>query len=942
MPAQHIVSHYDDKLKNGMTTMTLNARENVGFMESPSGTARKRLLSWRGREKPHTGSWCGCMHMGLVFLCFFVFSSPALAAAAIMLTEGYRSYVVGPKVEYLEDAGGRLAIHDVMSPDFTASWRASRDETQNFGYTDSAYWLRFNVKNARNHDDTVFLEIAYPLLSRVELFIPGEAESPSGHRFAGSLLPFGEREINHQNFIFRVPIRAGEEKSLYLRCASKSSMTIPLRLWSNQALIEKIYHEVYGFGLYYGGILILIAFNLFLYLSLRDPSYLLYVLHLACYGMFQLTLNGIAAKYVWPDFTWLNSNILPVFIEGAALSLIWFSQLFLQTAKQLPLLHKALSLQIIVSGLAAVVSFALPYSLSIQLAIVIMITGSIFLLVTAVLCLKSGFKPARLYLLAFAAFLSGVILMGLRSLGVLPANFWTIYGGQLGSGLQMVLLSVALGDRFKFMRDRAEAEIKGLNCQLQANLRSIEKIVEERTEAISAIINNVKSGFLIIDRNLKIEEGFTKSCEHLFGQRLNAGQNLADLLGLRARDKEHFEAAIEQIFDDSLPESVTLEQMPRFVGRQGKTLAFEAAVLRSRTRQVNGILFTITDSTALMEREREVAINNMLLHIVRYKNSFVHFIAAAKDNLASCREGLTQNNDLAVRVALHTVKGNSATYGLTGVRDLVHAIEERKTIMPEDIDRIEDELHSFVKKYESIIQLSWDRSEQLSFDIKKDFLLELHHSTFKHEKYAELAAAVRQWVREAQATPASHYLGPVHELVESLAVRLGKKVTFTLIGEDTLLDFPQQEKIMTNIIHLIRNALDHGIEEDRALIGKPEYGLIQLSIEKFADKFEITVADDGRGIDVSGLEYKALQSGKISSHEMLNLQDPEKVLRILTRGVSSRTVATDISGRGIGMVAIVETLHAIGGTLHIASERSKGCVIKISVPRRSAELALTA
>jgi two-component system chemotaxis sensor kinase CheA len=168
-------------------------------------------------------------------------------------------------------------------------------------------------------------------------------------------------------------------------------------------------------------------------------------------------------------------------------------------------------------------------------------------------------------------------------------------------------------------------------------------------------------------------------------------------------------------------------------------------------------------------------------------------------------------------------------------------------------------------------------------------------------------------------------------LVRDLAERFGKRVRLEMSGEETELDKGLIERIADPLTHLVRNALDHGIEppQERQRQGKPAEGVLSLSATHQAGAIIITVADDGRGIDRAKILAKAHAMGMAADESM---SDQDLYQLIFAPGLSTATQVTDVSGRGVGMDVVKRNVAALGGRIEIESSPERGTSIKVKLP----------
>jgi len=189
-------------------------------------------------------------------------------------------------------------------------------------------------------------------------------------------------------------------------------------------------------------------------------------------------------------------------------------------------------------------------------------------------------------------------------------------------------------------------------------------------------------------------------------------------------------------------------------------------------------------------------------------------------------------------------------------------------------------------------------------------------------------------VMKLRMQPVKKIFSKFPRIVRDLAKKLNKKVNLVLEGEDTEIDRSILDKIEDPLIHLVRNAIDHGIEspEERVMSGKPEVGTIKLSAFQEGDRIIIAIEDDGRGIDVEKVKKKAVEKGLISPEQAENMSDKEAYELLFMPGFSTAEQISDVSGRGVGMDVVASTIHSLRGTIEVESELGKGTKFIMKLP----------
>jgi two-component system chemotaxis sensor kinase CheA len=197
-----------------------------------------------------------------------------------------------------------------------------------------------------------------------------------------------------------------------------------------------------------------------------------------------------------------------------------------------------------------------------------------------------------------------------------------------------------------------------------------------------------------------------------------------------------------------------------------------------------------------------------------------------------------------------------------------------------------------------------------------------------------LLRSLRDEVFKARMLPFSFIAERFPRLVRDLARKQGKEVNFELRGKEIELDRGILEEIAEPIVHILRNAVDHGLEsaDERVMSGKPFDGKITLTVSRDKDHVEIEIADNGRGMDPELLKLKAIEKGVITVDQAAQMTSQEAFQLVCKAGFSTAATVTDISGRGVGMDAVREAVHSLTGVLSIQSEPGQGSRFLMRLP----------
>jgi diguanylate cyclase (GGDEF)-like protein len=312
---------------------------------------------------------------------------------------------------------------------------------------------------------------------------------------------------------------------------------VPQWLITREAFFARTHEAQIGIGLYYGILLALLLFNLTIYLSLREPAYGWYVLYVASFGLVQLNLNGLAFEYLWPNAPNFANLALPLSMAFGLAMMALFARSFLDVKARRPRVNRLFEGFIGFQLLMMAASAILPYRPAILVE-----TASVFLIIPLILMaalslIRSGFRPASYFLLAWAALLIGTVTYALVSFGMLPKLFLTEYGIQIGSALEMTLLSFALAFR-----------IRDLEQDKQRLIRQSRDELEERVERRTLQLNQALAELGAVNRQLhevSRRDGLTgvynrrfleQTLDSLWTRSMDAGESFAVLMF----DLDHF------------------------------------------------------------------------------------------------------------------------------------------------------------------------------------------------------------------------------------------------------------------------------------------------------------------------------------------------------------------------------------------------------------------
>lgn len=422
----------------------------------------------------------------VLFLPALLFCHPngAFATDNCFSLEGDRAAAetLANAVSYYEDKSANQSFADILK-DRSVIWSPLHETIPSFGFSSSAFWLQLNICASKEQSQRAVLEIAYPLLDTIRV-IGRIDQSIVYDVLSGDSFPFAERPVKHRNFVFFLP-ELQKDISLYIRVQTKSAMQIPLQLSTAAEFFVNNQQALLLQGLYFGVILAMVLYNAFLFVVLRERPYLLYVLFTTCYFSFQGVFQGLFQQFLF-DSVWLQEHSLLIF---GFLSII-FANLFAVSFLNLPAKNMLIS-RILrgvgwISGVAAILAAFLPYEIMVKLMLALATPSSLLIMFAGCKLWWTGHLPARIFTVAWSTLLVSFVLASLNKFGIVPRVFWTENILQIGSLLQVILLSIALAERVnEEKRQRILAE--------QHLSTSLEEKVQERTLELNKALKQLEA-----------------------------------------------------------------------------------------------------------------------------------------------------------------------------------------------------------------------------------------------------------------------------------------------------------------------------------------------------------------------------------------------------------------------------------------------------------------
>lgn len=487
----------------------------------------------------------------------------------------------------------------------------------------------------------------------------------------------------------------------------------------------------------------------------------------------------------------------------------------------------------------------------------------------------------------------------------------------LGVSVVAALLAAGFGTVIFLGIRRTMREVTDLN-------QNLEGLVKVRTEALAArerslrlVLDSTGDGIIGVRGDGMLAGDSSAAAARWFGD-ARAGVSAAAYFFPTDEDRQAaFEMGLEQLFSDVFPWDAAVEQLPRSIEREGLFLELSYRQVANDSSDVS-LLVLVRDVTERVQSERAEQDareqQTLVAKLLSDKQGFSAFVADAERLIQSLD---AETDSVTLKRNLHTLKGNVAIYGLASVARACHTVEDRMAEsgdLPDAVDVAA--LAGLFRAKLTSIETFLSSLDESVFEVKSDEHAALVSSLMERKDYQDILRMVEVWTWSRTA----EHLTRLRGQVEHVAKRLGKSVKVEVEHNDLRLPATYLQSFWPTLVHVVRNAVDHGIEDARLRgeRGKPAEGHIMLRTWQTDTQICIEVADDGGGIDVQAVREKALANG-------LEIP-PESQLAelVLADGFSTRSDVTDLSGRGVGLSATAEACRAEGGRLEIHNDVGVG------------------
>jgi signal transduction histidine kinase len=425
-------------------------------------------------------------------LIIFITMSSSFAKKIIQVNSSFSYLDLGNKLTYFEDKNSNLIINDI-SDNKNIRWKQSNKRVPAFGFSQSTYWLKIELDYNQIRDNDWIFEISYPALDYISFYQYTNKLITSYN--TGDKFSFKKRPILHRNFLFPVKLIKNSNNIIYIKIKTSGSFQVPITMWKAKEFHDSEKNKLVLQGIFYGVMIVMIIYNLFIYFSIREINYFWYVLFVTFSTLAHAQLQGVAFQYLWPESIFIQETSINLLIGLSIISAAQFTGNFLNLRYFNKNYYNLINVITVLAVIISILSFILPYNISLQLIIILVVIGATSCIYLGFRTWYIGQKPAKYFTIGWLMFLVGALFISLNKIGLIERNFITENSIRIGSIMEVVLFSFALAYRIKLSNELKEkAEIETAKAIAKENM--VQKLKETNKELVSTQSSLLKNSRL--------------------------------------------------------------------------------------------------------------------------------------------------------------------------------------------------------------------------------------------------------------------------------------------------------------------------------------------------------------------------------------------------------------------------------------------------------------
>lgn len=483
-------------------------------------------------------------------------------------------------------------------------------------------------------------------------------------------------------------------------------------------------------------------------------------------------------------------------------------------------------------------------------------------------------------------------------------------------------------------------------------------VLNNTLEKLKNLLNNSGEGFLAFNQQMIIDAGYSEECKKIFSTEI-AEKNINELLfPTDVTQQSNFKKNMQRILqeEDEFKQSLFLSLLPSQLNIRDKIIAIHYKPLNSHSMMMK--MVDITEAETL--KQALIDERKHLLFIVEVILEPKEFFTLSEDYQyfihQGYKTGLAENNSVTEKIMqlyreIHTFKGIFLQKYLLHTPHVLHSLELDLAALKHQAHYTSQELIALVDSYHLSDYFKQDLS-YLHNALGKNYFTKKDCISISELALKDSIAYAKQLTKEQNVSDKNMaelikkmqhlrfvdikvLLGHYAKTVQQLSKRLNKSINaLTIEGDSIFIDPDEYHGFIKSLIHVFRNMVDHGIEtpEQREELNKPEFGTITCHVQQLAQDIQITLSDDGAGIDIDKLKAQALALGLYKEQQLQQWSKPQSLMLIFEQQLSTANKIDLISGQGVGLAAVYAELKKRQGNVIVHSSLHQGTTFIFTLP----------
>lgn len=821
-------------------------------------------------------------------------------------------------------------------------------EKNSFGFSKDSIWFKFDVQNNDSVPVDAVLSFTYPLLDSVKIFYQSESNQWSESQL-GDLTPHDGGKTTDISYDFH--LKPGQKAKFYTRVNSGSGLLVSSRIYS------KAHHSVLQnfnlsfYSIFLGTLIGLGLYNLFLFFTTRFPHYFTYSILVFDSAAREAYLSGLSFQLLFHNAPRAHEIFGIVSMSMKVVTVNLFVLTFLKVKNASRGSYYYLVISTFLALLYVPLYLLSDYSTFIKPYAVHVIITSVACVIISVIRYRQGFTIAKHFISAFWFVLMAWLVTAMSTAGIINSSYFSQFANVVGQFIEIILLSFALSEFINQIKKEKNKAVVELNKLLQAS-------VKEKTEDITLIMNNIEQGICLVrgDEDITISSDYSRYLSRIVLNDDLAGKNFVDSIfvgsSIDGDRLNQLKSTLCSIMGESslafdMNSHLLVSEFERKNGEgRDEIFTVQWTPVADEDDHIKVMLVVITNETNIRNLQLDAKSKQLDLKMLGElvsisENSFKAVVANFRklieeidDNLGKAdRVNLVDVQDLMR--AVHTIKGMARTHGLTELATAAHEAEDAilaqirssqvllSKSLSKEIELIHIALNSYVKLGDDKLgrRQSADRRSLLNSGLAGSCLKQLKEieAMLTPGESSKAVTDIRNFLLKSVGNSLEDILREHVRSIASLAKELGKAPPQIHFDDpDRVLFLQHSELLLSSVFtHLMRNSVDHGIEqaETRRLSGKAPEGSITISVRQNLDDVQIELFDDGAGLDLADIREKAIGAGFLVDGKDLRKRDLAEL--VFESGLSTARSASEISGRGVGLYAVRSYLQREQGNIHL-------------------------